>query len=108
MEEKGEEEITEKNIWKKDMKTRRLFFCNNFPTLVITPVNGRSLMSASALLSFLSSNRKQLAKLIKAHTHSMSWKTVYVHFSKEIEEEILQQITNEFNEANARRRKERK
>ena len=40
---KNEEEINEKNILKKNIKVRREFFCNNFPTLVITPVNGRML-----------------------------------------------------------------
>lgn len=98
-EEKKEEEITEENIWKKDKKTRREFFCSNFPTLVITPVNGRSLLSESMLTNFLlPSNRKQIAKFIKVHTHSMSWRTVYVHFFKEISEDKLQQIANNFND----------
>ena len=45
IDEKKNEEINENNVWKKNRKTRRQFFCNSFPTLVITPVNGRLLTS---------------------------------------------------------------
>lgn len=96
-EEKKFEEVNENNIWKKDRKTRRQFYCSAFTTLVITPVKGRMLTSASSLIKFLGYNRNILGKIIKAHTHSLSWRTVYVHLSQEAKPNQVQEIIEQFN-----------
>lgn len=97
-EEKNVQPIDEKNVWKKDRKTRREFYCKTFPTIVITPVKGRLLTSPSSLMKFLGLQHTSMAKLIKAHTHSLSWKTVYVHFTHDANSNQIEQIIENFNQ----------
>ncbi|ETO09967.1 hypothetical protein RFI_27409 [Reticulomyxa filosa] len=52
-EEKKDEKVNENNVRKKSRKIRRQYFCTNFPTLVITPVKGRTLLSTSSLIRFI-------------------------------------------------------
>ncbi|ETO06867.1 hypothetical protein RFI_30525, partial [Reticulomyxa filosa] len=97
-EEKKNEEINEENVWKKSRKVRRQFFCNNFPTLVITPVKGRMLLSASSLIRFMNIDSKYIRQKIKAHTHSENWRTLYVHLYKSVQNSELEEIASRFNE----------
>ena len=43
--------------------------------------------------------------MIKAHTHSSSWKTVYVHFNKGLQTS-LDDIANQFNQIHNRKSKQ--
>ncbi|ETO12526.1 hypothetical protein RFI_24849 [Reticulomyxa filosa] len=97
-EEKKNEEVNEDNVWKKSRKIRRQYFCANFPTLVITPVKGRMLLSASSLIRFMNIDPKFIRPKIKAHTHSASWRTLYVHLSKSVQISDLEEISNRFND----------
>ncbi|ETO02634.1 hypothetical protein RFI_34784, partial [Reticulomyxa filosa] len=96
-EEKKKEEVDLKNVQKMDKKTKRLYYCANLPTLVITPVNGRCLTTGSDLLNFLGGNRVQLAKKIQAHSISMNWRTVFVHFPVGTQPQELESIMEYFN-----------
>ncbi|ETN97142.1 hypothetical protein RFI_40389, partial [Reticulomyxa filosa] len=75
--EKKNDEINEENVWKKSRKIRRQYLCVNFPTLVITPVKGRMLLSESSLIKFMGLDAKIIRPRINAHTHSASWRTLY-------------------------------
>ncbi|ETO08755.1 hypothetical protein RFI_28631, partial [Reticulomyxa filosa] len=101
-EEKKNDEVNEENVWKKSRKVRRLYFCANFPTLVITPVKGRMLLSASSLVRFMGLDQNYIRLKVKAHTHSASWRTLYVHLSKEIQTSELEDISKRFNDIHSK------
>ncbi|ETO00871.1 hypothetical protein RFI_36569, partial [Reticulomyxa filosa] len=58
-EEKKGEEINEKNIWKQKMKIKKKFFCKNYPTLMIGPVNGHSKYILNDLKTIFSTTQQQ-------------------------------------------------
>lgn len=90
--------LNDQNILKKSMKIRREYFCNNYPTLVITPVNGHLLKSQTAIVRLFGRNIKGLANKLKAHTFSSTRKTIYVHFTNQVQYDELHGLETKFNE----------
>ncbi|ETO00500.1 hypothetical protein RFI_36939, partial [Reticulomyxa filosa] len=97
-EEKKNEGINEKNVWKQKMKRRKDFFCKNYPTLVIGPVKGHQLKSQISILKIFGKKGKTLAELIKANIFLMTWKTVFIHFQTSTTQQQLENLVHNFNE----------
>ena len=96
--EKIREEISLENVWKFNMKTRRKFMCNNTPTIVITPIKAREIKSETSVIKFLGlKNRNQLTKKIIRHTFSGDFRTIFIHFSRDVNEQHLIQLVENFN-----------
>jgi hypothetical protein len=96
--EKEQEEINLQNIWKYDQKTRRDFLCSSFPTILITKIISKILKTASAVKKFLGLKYTSfLAKNIVAHTFSANRRTIYVHFSEQVQGQDLEEFVNTFN-----------
>lgn len=92
------EELNDKNIWKKDKRIRREYFCKTCPTLVITPINGKLLKSQTAVVKMFGRSSQKIVQMLKAHSFSSTMKTIYIHFQSQVRLEELKIIAEKFND----------
>lgn len=97
-ENKSEKPLNDKTAMKAKRKIRREYFCSSSPTLLITPVNGKLLRSATSILKLFGSYGKQLALKMKTYTFSQSWKTLYLHFNEQVNLQALEDAASRFNQ----------
>ncbi|ETO05622.1 hypothetical protein RFI_31774, partial [Reticulomyxa filosa] len=64
--ESKEEQLNDENVWKKSKKVRRDYFCETSPTLVITNVNGKELMSQTSILKFIGIKDKRFLEELQS------------------------------------------
>ncbi|ETO11132.1 hypothetical protein RFI_26244 [Reticulomyxa filosa] len=95
---KKTDEITFENISKKNIKTRRKFLCSNVPTIVVTPIKSKKFTSATSVIKFLGlRNKNALSKKVLAHIFSGNFRTLFIHFEVDVNEQQLMQLAQNFN-----------
>lgn len=97
IESKEVEELNDENIWKKNKKIRREYFCKSTLTLVITPVNGNLLKSQTAVLKLFGKNTKAISSKLKAHTFSSTLRTIYIHLQRNVRREEAEEFIKRYN-----------
>ena len=98
-EKKEYEEINLQNMWKFSRKIRRQYLCSNYPTILITSINAKNFTSGTSVKKFLGlRNNSKLGNNIISHTFSISFRTIYIHFNKEVVVDDLKKLVENFNQ----------
>ncbi|ETO29210.1 hypothetical protein RFI_07911, partial [Reticulomyxa filosa] len=68
-------------------------------TIVLTPVDGKSLRSTTSVLKLFGDDKKAMSTKVKAHTFSQTLRTLYVHFNnQQVDKNALDCIAERFNQ----------
>ncbi|ETO02273.1 hypothetical protein RFI_35163, partial [Reticulomyxa filosa] len=73
--------------------------CSNVPTIVVTSIKSKELKSAIAVIKFIGlKNKNILPRKVLVHTVSGNFRTLFVHFAVDVNEQQLNQLDHNFNE----------